>query len=131
MLERYVQNELNKLDPDLFLDKEWYQGTLCYTVKYNIGSGHAPLKVLDWAVGGQPLPLSPSLVDRVKQQEGDIREAISHATVNNAVMAMRARKEMEEVAEIISDEFEKSAKVLHRAGPWKSKYDVTAYKPPT
>jgi hypothetical protein len=34
------------------------------------------------------------------------------------------------VIETIQKEFEKSAKVLHRSGPWKIGSDVTAYKTP-
>ena len=125
-----MQDELNKLDPDLFLDKEWHRDTLVYVVKYNIGSGHPPLTVYTWMVGDEPLPLSTSIIDAVKRQEGDIRDAIRSATVNNALIRAGMKKEADEIMETISDEFEKSSKVLHRAGPWKSKYDVTAYQPP-
>lgn len=129
-LERFVQSELNKLDPDLFLDKEWWQDTLVYVVKYNIGSGEPPFTVLEWMVAGHPLPLSSSIIDRVKQQEGDIRDAIREATVNNAVKKAGIKKDMEQIQETIAEEFEKSSKVLHRSGPWASKHDVTAYKRP-
>lgn len=131
MLERYIQNELNKLDLDLFLDKDWYGDTLFWTVKYSIGSGHPPLTVVEWAVGGHPLPLSTSIVDKVKQQEGDIREAIRSATVNNAIQKARVQKEADEIMETISDEFEKSAKRLHLSGPWSPGKDTTAYKKPS
>ncbi len=51
--------------------------------------GSAPLIVVDWRMGTIPLELSLSIVDRVRQQEGSITEAISQATANNA-----ARKEL-------------------------------------
>jgi hypothetical protein len=124
VLERLIQQELNYLDPDLFLDKVFVQGSVMYMVKYNIGSGEEPLPVT------QPLPLSTSIVDVVKRQEGDIREAIRSATVNNAVKKMNAKKEMDEMIETSQKEFEKSSKVLHRSGPWKIGSDVTAYKTP-
>jgi hypothetical protein len=124
MLERLIQQELGYLDPDLFLDKELVQGSVLYRVKYNIGSGHAPLDVTP------PLPLSTSIVDLVRQQEGDIRDAINHAKVNNALIKANVKKENDTVIETIQKEFEKSAKVLHRSGPWKIGSDVTAYKRP-
>jgi hypothetical protein len=124
VLEKLIQQELGYLDPDLFLDKELVQGSVMYVVKYNIGSGAEPLPVT------QPLPLSTSIVDVVRRQEGDIREAIRSATVNNAVKKMQAKQEMEEMIESSQKEFEKSAKVLHRSGPWKIGSDVTAYKTP-
>jgi hypothetical protein len=124
MLEKLIQQELNLLDPDLFLDKELVQGSVMYVVKYNIGSGEMPLPVT------QPLPLSTSIVDVVKRQEGDIREAIRSATLNNAIKKMKAKQEMDEMIESSQKEFEKSAKVLHRSGPWKIGSDVTAYKTP-
>jgi hypothetical protein len=124
VLEKLIQQELGYPDPDLFLDKELVQGSVMYVVKYNIGSGAEPLPVT------QPLPLSTSIVDVVRRQEGDIREAIRSATVNNAVKKMQAKQEMEEMIESSQKEFEKSAKVLHRSGPWKIGSDVTAYKTP-
>ncbi len=124
MLEKLIQQELEYLDRDLFLDKVFVQGSVLYQVKYNIGSGHEPLEVTN------PLPLSTSIVDVVKRQEGDIREAIRSATVNNAVKKMKAKQEMEDMIESSQKEFEKSAKVLHRSGPWKIGSDVTAYKTP-
>jgi hypothetical protein len=124
VIEKLIQQELNLLDPDLFLDKELVQGSVMYRVKYNIGSGELPLDVTP------PLPLSTSIVDVVRRQEGDIRDAINHAKVNNALIKANIKKENDTVIETIQKEFEKSAKVLHRSGPWKIGSDVTAYKTP-
>jgi hypothetical protein len=124
VIEKLIQQELGYLDPDLFLDKVFVQGSVLYSVKYNIGSGHEPLEVTP------PLPLSTSIVDLVRKQEGDIRDAINHAKVNNALIKANVKKENDTVIETIQKEFEKSAKVLHRSGPWKIGSDVTAYKKP-
>lgn len=129
-LEKQIQAELTKLDRDLFLDKDNYHGAIMYSVKYNVGSGHPPLRVLDWHSGNKALPLSAGIVDRVKSFEGDITSAIAEVKRNNEAKKLAAREDMLEIFGTIEDEFTKSSKVLHRSGPWKIGSDVTAYKAP-
>lgn len=134
LLESQIQRELQGLDRDLFLDKEIarlgeFSGAIMYCVKYNVGSGHPPLRVLDWHSAGVPLPLSPAIIDRVKMFEGDITDAIAEVKRNNEQKKLEVIHAFEETVDEIAQEFEKSSKVLHRSGPWKPKYDVTAYRP--
>lgn len=127
-LEGLIQKELELLDLNLFLDKEIEHGSVIYKVKLAATLNEPPYEVLSWDVGGYPLPLSLDLVARVRAQEGDIREAIQTITVNNAVKRAKIQSEVDDIAETISKEFEKSSKRLHISGPWASRFDVTAYK---
>lgn len=88
--EKTVQNALTALDPKLFLDKRWspLSGTYYCACRMMEGSSY-PLVAVDWREGVYAKPLSLDLVDRVRSQEGDISEAVSAATANNA-----ARKEL-------------------------------------
>ena len=106
-LENQIQKELTYLDHGLFLDKEWSPfGYVYYSVKMVV-DGAAPLTVLDWRDGNTPLPLSMSVVDRVRSQEGDIREAIRDATVNNAAQKECRRQARLEAIENIVDDWSK------------------------
>lgn len=112
MNEKQIQKELTALDHDLFLDKEWSAlSGVHYKVKRLMPDGIAPLTVVDWREGTYPLPLSLSLVDKVRSQEGDIREAIRDATANNAARKELARQERLQASEDIIDEWSKN-KVL-------------------
>ena len=86
--EATIQRALNDVDPDLFLDKRHSAFSGVYYVVCYPAPGE-PMIVVDWREGVHPKPLSLDLVDRVRSQEGDIRESIAQATVNNA-----ARKEL-------------------------------------
>lgn len=130
-LEKFIQAELQKLDRDLFLDKELYGNTVMHCVKYNIGSGHPPLRVLDWHMDNKALPLSSSIIDRVKSFEGDITQSVAEVKRNNEAKKLALNKEVQDVMETISDEFDKSAKRLHMSGPWSRKRDQSAYKKPS
>ncbi len=99
LLEQQIDRELKKLDPDLFLDKEWFEGSIFYLVKYFIGSGQEPLIALAWP------ELSMSMVDALKAQEGDIREAITSAKLNNLARKETIRKDREKAQEEIAREF--------------------------
>jgi len=129
-LEDFIQRELQNLDRDLFLDKDRYQDTIMYSVKYNIGSGHPPLRVLDWHMDNKALPLSATIIDRVKSFEGDITQSIAEVKRNNELKKLQASKEMHDVFETIQDEFQKSSKRLFMTGPWSRKRDQSAYKDP-
>lgn len=105
LVERQVQRELRNLDPDLFLDKRWENGVLVYLVRYFIGSAEEPLDTVKWVdPSGRPLPLSLGIVDRVKMQEGDLREAIQRATLYNIAEKERRKQAVnEELDAIISE----------------------------
>lgn len=108
-LERKIQAELDQLDHGLFLDKEWSPfGYVYYSVKMSLKDTH-PVTVLDWRAGNHPLPLSMDIVNKVRNQEGSIMEALKTVTVNNAVRKEKARQEaLQEVDDRTHEwEFEK------------------------
>jgi hypothetical protein len=107
-LEKQIQAELNAMDFDLFLDKEWspFSGVF-YSVKRLMADGIAPLTVVDWREGTHPLPLSMDIVAKVRSQEGDIRESIRDATVANAVRKEKARRDALQAAEDIIEDWQK------------------------
>ena len=107
--EKNVQLALTALDPDLFLDKRYspFSG-IYYTVCYP--APEEPLVVVDWRDGTYPKPLSLDLVDQVRRQEGDIREAISTATANNAARKELLRQERLKIVDEITEEWQKSGR---------------------
>lgn len=117
-LEKRVDAELKKLDPDLFLDKEWdhYRKCVYYTVKYNIGSGVEPFVSVDWRDEHGPIPLSLIVVDFVKRNEGDIREDLAKVKANNAAKKEQARQAALEGYEEAAREFAK----LEKTDYWRS-----------
>jgi hypothetical protein len=105
MIESLVQKELQRLDPDLFLDKLWVDGTLVWTIRYNIGSGEEPLTPVVWMDGaGRPLSLSLSIVDRLKGQEGSIVEALNEVKARNKAKSEAAMVEAAVLADEIARE---------------------------
>lgn len=110
-LEKEVQRELEYLDLELFLDYDRHPayGFLYYSVKRMMPNA-APLTVVDWCVGSTPLPLSLDIVDRVRSQEGDIRESITAATVNNAARKELQRQERLKQQEEVIEEWQKSGR---------------------
>lgn len=110
LLEKQIDREVKKLDPDLFLDKQWFEGSVFYLIKYNIGSGQEPLIALAWP------ELSMSMVDALKAQEGDITEAIKQVKVNNAAKRELMRQERDQAIEEAAKEFHKLEKTDH----WRS-----------
>ena len=90
-LEKEIQRELTRMDHGLWLDKEWGDGYLYYVVKAEV-PGAAPLTVVDWRVGDFALPLSMDLLVRVRNQEGDILDALKDVKLNNAVRMHNERQ---------------------------------------
>jgi hypothetical protein len=87
--QRLVRRALRQVDPSLYLEEEWSSlGFPFWAIKFPIGEGIEPLRPVAWVHNGTPLPLSLSIVDKLRNQEGDISEAIQQATATN-----RARKE--------------------------------------
>jgi len=108
-VEDRIQRELSYLDLNLFLDFDRHPiyGFLYYSVKQQMQDGTKPLTVVDWCVGDTPLPLSEDIVDRVRAQEGDLRESIAQATVNNAARQELLRQERLTAQDEIAQEFHK------------------------
>jgi hypothetical protein len=110
--EKDVQRELSYLDHKLFLDKVKHPvyGFLYYAVKMQTPDGIEPLTVVDWCAGSIPLPLSMDIVDRVRSQEGDIRDAISQVIANNAAKKELARQERIKEQEAVVEEWQARSK---------------------
>ena len=86
--EKTVAGALRRLDDRLFLDPEVEthgpRGPYVYmTVKFHLGSGHPPSTVLEWRDANGPKPLSLSMVEQVKRQEGAMATAFTEAVVAN------------------------------------------------
>ena len=107
--ERFIQNELYRLDPKLFLDKRWspFSGVY-YCVCRLMEDGSEPLVVVDWREGTFAKNLSLDLVDQVRHQEGDIRESIALATAHNAARKELARQARLAEQEAIIEDYQKS-----------------------
>ena len=105
--ERLVKRALRATDPDLSLVEYWHPfGFHVYAVDYDIGMLEEPLRPLTWVGGdGKPLPLSLSLVDRLRSQEGDVSQAIRSATANNIEKKKRAREERMAVQADLIEEY--------------------------
>ena len=69
--EREIQAELQRLDPELVLDKEWTgSGRLLYSVRRSRGD-LPPEPILWWTDElNRPLPLSHGIVERLRSLEG-------------------------------------------------------------
>jgi hypothetical protein len=127
-LEKKIQNRLNELDLNLFLDKDVIGNTLYYSVKILHKVGDEPNQILLWADPlGRPLPLSEEIITNVRAQEGDIRDAIAQVKANNAAIKELHRQKRHQETDERAKEMEKSAKILHRSGPWAPKHDVTGW----
>jgi hypothetical protein len=117
-LEKRVDAELKKLDPDLYLDKERdvLDGYIYYTVRYFIGSGVEPFTSVEWKDAHGPIDLSLNIIEFVKRNEGDIREDIAKVTAHNAAIKEKARMERDAAYEEVVKEFAK----LEKTDYWRS-----------
>jgi len=124
--EKQVQEELCRVDPKLFLDKLYdKEGQyVYYTVRYPADIGLEPLTCVHWRTKHGPLPLSLDIVGVVRRQEGDIREAIRQATVNNALKKEAINTDlMDDIDERLLW-MDKSSKRLGLYGPWSNKANL-------
>ena len=128
--EKKVQNALNALDPELFLDKLSdksgpFKGVVYYAVRHIIPGALEPYTAVEWrAPNGYPLPLSLDIVDKVRSQEGSIQEAVATVIANNAAKKeLDAQKRQEELDDRIEWQ-KKSSKRLGLYGPWSNKANV-------
>jgi hypothetical protein len=104
--QRLVRRALRSVDPDLYLEEEWSSlGFPYWAIKYPIGEGIEPLRPVAWLNNGKPLPLSLSIVDKLRHQEGDITEAITQAKATNIAIKEKARAERMAVQEDLIQEY--------------------------
>ena len=124
--EKEVQQALHHLDPDLFLDKLYDPDGqyVYYAVRYPAAPGLEPLTCVHWRTTDGPLPLSLDLVGVVRRQEGDIREAIKEATINNALKKQAHNQDLHDDIDERLRWMEKSRKRLGLYGPWTNKANL-------
>jgi hypothetical protein len=98
------------MDGGLFLDKEADPyGRVFYSVKHPVSSGGSVslYTALKWVYpDGSPKPLSYDLISALRAQEGDIREALTTAMVNNAAKKELERQRTQQEAEGVRHEWE-------------------------
>ncbi len=106
--QRLVRRALKSVDPALYLEEEWsHLGFPYWTIKQPVGEGFDPFVVVPWLHDGKPLPLSLNIVDKLRRQEGDIREAVAQAAANNRLNKERARQERIQIQEDLIQEYHK------------------------
>lgn len=117
-LEKKIDSELKKLDPDLYLDKLWdSQHSYAYhAVRYNIGSGVEPFTSVEWKDADGPIPLSYTIIDFVKRNEGDITEDLAKVKAHNAAKKELAKIQMQQDMEDAMRDFAK----LEKTDYWRS-----------
>lgn len=118
--ERDVQRALTRLDPGLFLDKEWdiVGGFAYYIVKHRVGENLVlPVAGTEWRTDAGPKPLSMAIVDRVRRNENALEGAGRWAAERNRRLREKAREETSaQMDEVIAD-FHKHGKLGHFSGP--------------
>jgi len=107
---------------DKLYDKEGQY--LYYAIRYPMEGGVEPLTCVHWRTVDGPLPLSLDIVNLCRRQEGDIREAIKTATVNNALKKANVDQQWKEDMDERIAWVQKSSKRLGIYGPWSPKYDL-------
>jgi hypothetical protein len=91
---RLVKRALRSVDPSLYLDEKWSShGFPYFVIMFPIGEDVPPFEPVQWVHDGKPLPLSLSIVDKLRHQEGDVTEAIKQATATNFARKEAARQE--------------------------------------
>lgn len=105
--EREVDEELKKLDPRLFLARQWSPRGEFYEVRFWEGSEREPTLIEDWRDGAdRPKPLSSGLVYAV--QEGMKRGPVDVGAIDrrNREIGERREDEAQELMERIAVEFQ-------------------------
>lgn len=114
--ERTVQQELLKLDPGLFLDKEWepwgpYGGYAYYVVKHRVGENLiVPIAGTEWRDAAGPKPLTLAIVERVKRNEGALEGAARWASEHNRARTQKLKDDASDRMDDVIREFEKAAR---------------------
>jgi hypothetical protein len=108
LLEKQIDAELKKIDPDLYLDKHLFEGHIFWTVRFRGLEGEEP-----YYVAAAP-ELSWHLVSQVRMNEGDITEAIQRVKTNNFVKKEEAKKELHQKMDEAAAEHNQSTGKLRR-----------------
>ena len=107
LLEQQIDRELKKIDPDLFLDKQLFEGHIFWTVRFKVSDGE-PMYV-----AASP-ELNWGLVSQVRLNEGDITEAISRVKMNNLAKKESAKEELYQKMDEAADEHNRSTGKIRR-----------------
>lgn len=115
LAERQINEELQRLDPFLFLDKEWDTNRDCgfYAVKYHRGD-RPPDLILDWRDADDwPRPLSAGIVAEVRRLQ--VQGAIDFQAVmkRNAELQERKRRASEQAYRDVAADFERYESAVH------------------
>ena len=107
--KREVQRALERLDKGLFLDQELepigpYGPYVYWVVKHWIGSGVAPVPVLEWRDDNGPWPLTMAIVEKVRRENRSWEEVFKHILEVNRAKQIAAVKETEDAVEAIARE---------------------------
>jgi hypothetical protein len=122
--EKSVQEQLQKLDSHLFLDKERDRrtGGLVWVVRHWLGSATPPPVVLEWRDDrGDPLPLSTGIVYEVEKRKANFgRDLAADAAAANDALERRRESEAAAEYEEIAAEISRrrtlgSSTILHRS----------------
>jgi hypothetical protein len=102
-----VTRALRRLDPDLFLDKEYEpmgpRGPYVYlVVKHWIGSGAPPVPVLEWRDAYGPKPITLGIVEEVRRKEGAMDGAFKKVIEANALKKQKTEEASGEAFEDIA-----------------------------
>src|ERR1051326_6748662 len=108
LLESQIDRELKKLDPNLYLDKHFFEGRIFWSVRYAHKAGEEPLFVVT-----SP-ELSWDMVSRVRLNEGDIRDAINQVKLRNLALREERKEKMLEALEEAAAEHDRSTGKLRR-----------------
>lgn len=108
LLEKQIDAELKKIDPDLFLDKHYFEGHIFWTVRWKAPGAEEPMYV-----AAAP-ELTWQLVSDVRLNEGGIQEAISKVKANNAAKKEAAKQELFNAIDEAASEHDRSTGKLRR-----------------
>lgn len=121
--ERQVQQALGRLDPGLFLDKEWepngpHGGYAYHLVKHRVGENLVvPIAGTEWRDNHGPKPLTMAIVERVKRNEGALDGAAKWAADHNRAKAEKTRQETSEQLDEIVRDFHRHGRTGNFSGP--------------
>lgn len=121
--ERQVQAELRRLDPGLFLDKEWEPcgprgGYAYHVVKHRVGENLVvPIGGTEWRDEHGPKPLSLAIVERVRRNENALEGAAKWAAERNQKLQDAARQDTSDRMDEVIRDFHKHGRTGNFSGP--------------
>jgi hypothetical protein len=114
--ERQIQRELQAIDPDLFLDKEFdsAHSVVFYCVKVHLGSASPPELVLDWRDSDdRPRQLSSGILSEVRRIMSQGPVSLDEIVRRNAEVTARKRSDVDYGYEEIARDFVKRESAAH------------------